>query len=794
MSGLEESKVGQWVMIDSPGYDHPITGCVFDRDHRAAMGMPIGTIDTGMFSLESSGLAGLVSMFNSHVPRRGAMNVPLMGLSVDQKTWVLTTGQCSGEKGGNENFDVPNPDRIRMESPPDIEIEGCQLAENIHYHGHYPIVDMTYELKDCPIECHTRAYSVFIPGDHEKSILPGAIFEMTLCNSRDVSINDARVAFSFFGPSMAEMFANQPNSWERISTPVTGVHVTSERSSYVLGVIGEDDDHVHVGDQLNPGSASTAPGSAHAGREKAWANLHKGLPAPVERTAASSIAVDVSLAPGETKIVRFALAWHSPRWMSAGRPGLGPRSFRHMYDTVYPSALEAAEVLANEHEDILRRTIAWQSVIYAEDSLPGWLQDTLINSLYNYATNSFWAAAEEPIGDWCKPEDGLFGLIESPRHCPTINCIPTTWWGTPPLEYMFPKIALSALRGQKAYQREDGAPAWGYGGYCCWSGPCEMASPTIGYQVSTNVPCVVDMLDRYRQVYGDQSYEAEFYPVLKKLVEFGIDLNRGEDGIVSMPDRTVSVWEFPYETEIWEWVYSTGINVHVGGMKLASVRIAKQWADRQGDSTFADQCDQWYEQGIASLEKAWRDDHYAAAYEPESGIEIDNIFSVALDGQWQAKLAGADPVFPQDRAKSMLRRISETCVEMSPIGALHQVTASGEMTGGAKEPGKEGRWSYPSEEIYPCSPFHVGMAYMAEGDNEMGLEIIRQLMQSYTSEQGLTWFGPCSVSGIDGRHMVGSEYSMLCFSWLLPAMLKGQTFAGPAEEGGLVHRILQAAR
>jgi len=151
-------------------------------------------------------------------------------------------------------------------------------------------------------------------------------------------------------------------------------------------------------------------------------------------------------------------------------------------------------------------------------------------------------------------------------------------------------------------------------------------------------------------------------------------------------------------------------------------------------------------------------------------------------------------VFPEERMGPMLERIKETCVAMSPVGALHQVSAAGEMADAPKQPGKEERWAYPSEEIYPASPYHVAMAYMAEGDVDTGLEVCRKLMDNYACKQGFTWYGPASVSGIDGRHMVGSEYSMLCFSWLLPAMMNDQTIDGPAQPGGLVHRVLAAAK
>jgi len=62
-----------------------------------------------------------------------------------------------------------------------------------------------------------------------------------------------------------------------------------------------------------------------------------------------------------------------------------------------------------------------QQVIYTSQELPGWLRDTLVNNLCLITDDSIWAQPRPPLGDWCFPS-GLFGLCESPRGCPQIEC------------------------------------------------------------------------------------------------------------------------------------------------------------------------------------------------------------------------------------------------------------------------------------------------------------------------------------------------------------------------------------
>ena len=95
-------------------------------------------------------------------------------------------------------------------------------------------------------------------------------------------------------------------------------------------------------------------------------------------------------------------------------PSTTGKRFTHMYASRFANAGEVADFLARNHQSLLDRIIAWQSVIYDDKALPGWLADSLINAFYYFAPCSMWAQAKPPIGDWCKPEDGLFAMRGAP--------------------------------------------------------------------------------------------------------------------------------------------------------------------------------------------------------------------------------------------------------------------------------------------------------------------------------------------------------------------------------------------
>jgi uncharacterized protein (DUF608 family) len=429
----------EWVEFPAKGFSEQVIGVIHRREYPAKVGVPLGGIGTGFVALDTSGLMGLCSLFNSHSPRRGSMNWPFLGLSIDGQTWVLTTGQQSPEKGSKAAANDPRP--------PDLVLPGVKMAKDIDYWGHHPVADLEYET-DAPVSVGMRAWSPFIPGDAAVSNTPGAVFEVHLRNSSKEE-QAGTLAFSFFGPSYDEGW-----TWkfgrQVVEYPLQGVHVTSRRSNYVLGVIGKEHKVKTGGAMGRSPEVRFRAKPAPAEWAKAWAGLGQGLPPTEETESGSTVAVDFRVEPGREKVIRFVLAWYSPHWMSSGDPANGPRAFRHMYSTRFEDAVAVAKFLVGQHERLLQRTLAWQKEMYQEEALPKWLREVLLNMLHTYVTAGFWAAADPPIGEWCRPEDGIFAICESPRTGGQMANLPCSFYDSLSLSYVFPELELSLLRAEKS--------------------------------------------------------------------------------------------------------------------------------------------------------------------------------------------------------------------------------------------------------------------------------------------------------------------------------------------------------
>ncbi len=188
----------QWVEFTAEGFSSPVAGLIHRAGNPIPCGLPLGGIDTGCLDLETNGTLGRMSIFNSLTPRRGPMNLPILGLSVGPETWILSTLNRQPEAGG-----PPFTRHVRKVKP----------MNDVQYWGHYPVADLEFET-DCPLGLGLRAWSPFIPGDIAASNTPAAVFELHVSNDSQEP-KSGMIVFTFPGPSPQEVigspiFKHQP--------------------------------------------------------------------------------------------------------------------------------------------------------------------------------------------------------------------------------------------------------------------------------------------------------------------------------------------------------------------------------------------------------------------------------------------------------------------------------------------------------------------------------------------------------------------------------------------------------
>lgn len=776
----------EWARFGAEGYSKPACGIVYRKADDVPHGMPLGGVATGFMDIQTDGTFGFFDLFNSGVPTRGPIQHGFLGITSGNRSWALTT----------------------------LDMTGAENARDIHYWGHYPIADLEYEL-DGPFSVGLRTWCPFIPGDTKASNTPAAVFEVRVRNNSDKA-EKVTLGFSFPGPTQAEAqisrtserelrFVDWPIS-EAINSGVVPAHrskldadafhgqlVSSPMGTeYAVGVIGDE--------PVRFGGAMWVYGYEYVTGQN-WINMARHLPHQSLGDFSTGMATDFEVGAGEEKIVRMLVAWYSPIWK-----GDKTNNYARMYTKEYKGAADVARFVAQNHDSLLQRIVSWQQTVYTSEEYPIWLRESLVNIFHLTPKTGYWAVAQKPLGDWCREEDGLFGMSECPRECPQIECIPCSFYGNVPLVYFFPDLALSTLRGYKAYQYPDGAPPWVFGG--CTAGaaegyeatdPCDMATPSPGYQNTLNGPCYVDMFDRYWQRTGNDEILKEFYPSIKKAVIYTINLRPGPEGIVSVPagDRNPTQpnakpgggldW---FEGNGW-----FGMTPHVGGIHLAMIRMAERMAKHMNDEEFVRQCEDWITQGSREMEtKLWAGDYYLAYFEPEKNLKSDLVFGYQLDGDWMAKYHGLPGVFRTDRADVTLKKIKDTCIAINRYGAANFARPTASAADPKEFAASAWGMGYGAHGYFPPEVYMLGATYIYAGDAETGKEIVRTCLEGISIKEGYTWTQPNVVSGDTGKVIYGSDYYQNMMLWAVPAALDGHDIRKAAADGTLIDRVLRAGK
>jgi uncharacterized protein (DUF608 family) len=442
-----------------------------------------------------------------------------------------------------------------------------------------------------------------------------------------------------------------------------------------------------------------------------------------------------------------------------------------------------AQALVRRHEELLGRVLAWQQAVYGDHALPGWLRDCLVNSLHLITETGVWGQAKPPIGSWCREEDGLFAMSESPRMDAQLEPICNSAMGNFPLVYFFPRLALSTLRGYKAYQYEDGQPPWVFGGFTVKTGWYELVQPDRGYQQSLNGCCYVAMVDRLWQRTGDDALLREFYESAKRCTAWQMTLRPeyGDLSVISMPTGNVGTEWFEAPEPGWK-----GMCTHIGGIRLATLLMARRMAHCMGDQAFAEQCQGWLDAGAKAMEEhLWAGDYYRNFVEPETGTSSELVFANQLDGQWFARIHGTPDAFPRERIDAVLAKVERCNVALTRFGAVNYANPDGSVAsvGG-----------YGPYGVATPTMNMLAMTYIYEGQPELGLELGRRLWHDLVCRQGLAWDMPCLLRGDQdtGERYAGQDYYFNMICWAFPAALEGGDSRAACRPGGLVDRVMKA--
>jgi uncharacterized protein (DUF608 family) len=487
-----------------------------------------------------------------------------------------------------------------------------------------------------------------------------------------------------------------------------------------------------------------------------------------------SYKLDLQLPPHSTKRLRFSVGWYAPSWRDSGHE---PHINR--YSTRFRSAEEVAHYALANADNLLKRILNWQTVLYQSD-YPEWLRDALVQGLYSLTKNSIWIARTRKDEWWS--DNGWFTHSESHTGCPIVETMVCRMHGHFAALYFFPDLETSTLEAFRHFQVSDGEIPF------CFGQPTSMRDPRYHCQHPLNSGQYAQMVHQLYLRTGDRAQLNQFYDSAKRAIRYQYSLDNDDCGLVhEQPHaRPGEAWPANQFYDVWPW---KGTSSYVAGTWLATLAAGKAMAEAAGDHQFANECAARLAHAQKSYNtRLWNGRYYRLWSNPAKNTSSDVCLANQLMAQWCAKVAGLGDILPEDRIHSALNAVEQLNAKATSYGLVNGVTPDGRPYDTKIHPvGDFGQNIFVGENL--CA----AMTFLYHGRRDAGLAAARAMYETMAIKTRSPWNQRCLLWGDTGLPLWGDDYYSNLAIWAVPMAVRGESLKD-FSKSGLIPDMLNAAR
>jgi non-lysosomal glucosylceramidase len=634
------------------------------------------------------------------------------------------------------------------------------------YHALFPRAWWTFEAEDVGVRLVGEQLSPVIGGDYESSALPVGTVEWWIENPGPEPLTvglmlswrnplGARVEDAPAAGAWAETVSGDP-----AGPPTAGVqfHDGGTGPAGLLGTFAiaaqgvpdRAEDATHLSARSRFDAVADEAMWADFAADGALDSHDDRGPAAAGEALGGAVAGRVSLRPGESRRIRFAIAWDLPivefgsgrRWWKRYTRAWG-RSGGRAWD-IARHALERTPAWRSAIE-------AWQAPLLNDAARPAWYRAALFNELYFLVDGgTFWEAGEVGGPDPTPDDIGRFALLE---------CLDYRFYDTVDVDFsasaaileLWPELERRGIRDLLATVAMDdptpviteatGLPAVRkVGGMVPHDvgGPDEDPFHRSNRYVFQDPNVWLDLAPKlamqvWRDVrrLDDHELVREARPVVERVLRGLAERDQNRDGLPDhrgIPDQTYDTWPMH------------GSSAYGGLLWLGALRAAEELARLDGDGAAADGWAAAFQRGRTTFEDTlWQDGHYAFDSE---GPSPGTIMADQLSGQWAADVSGLGDLVDPERANAALRTIYERNVlgfRAGSMGAVNGVLADGSVDHSSEQ----------SEEVWVGTTYGLAALMLGRGMDEAAWQTASGAAR-VTYERGL-WFRTPEAYDGDGN-------------------------------------------
>lgn len=535
----------------------------------ARISRPLGGIGTGGIGLGGRGNLQDWQIFN----RPDIGNSPEYAFPC---MWVRTAG--------NTPYSVVLERRFLP--PYDLYSEGLGFANapglprlaEARFSGAFPISQIDFEDRECPVHVKLDAFSPFYPLDADASGLPCAVLTYEMHNP-DASPAEVVVAWSISNPvGNSEHRSNEA----RTASGMSGLFMTDPslaadhalKGSFVLAALPASDGAAEMLPRWSGGSIW------RVGPQHFWfdefaktGNLGK----PVEpSTPVGSVSIRKTIPAGSTRSFRFLIVWHFPNRTPERCGWEAPEGKKNAvignyYCTQFADAWAVAEHVAGNLAELERKTRAFADAM-KDSTLPGAVKDGAASNLSTLVSNTSFRIADGSFQGFegCNDRGGMgFG-----------TCL-HVWNYEVATQFVFPSLARSMRDTSFGYALDDE----GHMDFRHKLPPSKerWGSAAADAQMGQIVKLYFDWMQC-----GDDKWLRGLWPAAKRALAYAWRPGGWDERKSGVMD---GVQHNTYDIELY------GPNPMCGSWYLAALRAMASMADAMGDVEMARECSSMGEQG-----------------------------------------------------------------------------------------------------------------------------------------------------------------------------------------------------